>query len=131
MAPRAGQDEDEQTLLAQTRRRDAGAFAALYDRYGAAVYSLALRMLRDRQTAETLVEACWLWYRDLLCAQVGADARLAVFAEAVGRKPAGRSLEQLLSGLAACREAWQALRGNVSPRLTVEVLLSRLALKAA
>jgi hypothetical protein len=33
-------------------------------------------------------------------------------------------------GLSACREAWQAIQGNVSPRLTVEVLLSRLT-KAA
>src|SRR5213594_283496 len=42
---------------------------------------------RDRQAAETLVEACWLRYRDLLCAQAGADARLAVFAEAGDRAP--------------------------------------------
>jgi DNA polymerase III delta subunit len=37
------------------------------------------------------------------------------------------SLEDLLGALGACREAWQAIQGNVSPRLTVEVLLSRLA----
>ena len=115
----------------EVRRRALGALAEALTKGGCAVLEAGLDVGRDRQTAETLVEACWLWYRDLLCAQVGADARLAVFAEAVGRKPAGRSLEELLSGLAACREAWQALRGNVSPRLTVEVLLSRLALKAA
>jgi hypothetical protein len=34
----------------------------------------------------------------------------------------------VLGGLVACREAWQSLQGNVSPRLTVEVLLSRLGL---
>jgi hypothetical protein len=38
-----------------------------------------------------------------------------------------RGLDELLRGLGACREAWQALQGNVSPRLTVEVLLGRLA----
>src|SRR5207247_1964465 len=47
---------------------------------------------RDRQAAETLVEACWLRYRDLLCAQAGADARLAVFAEAGERAPDHPSL---------------------------------------
>ena len=38
-----------------------------------------------------------------------------------------RGLDELLRGLGACREAWLALQGNVSPRLTVEVLLGRLA----
>ena len=41
-----------------------------------------------------------------------------------------RSLDEVLEALEACREAWQAIQGNVSPRLTVEVLLSRLT-KAA
>src|SRR3970282_826429 len=35
---------------------------------------------RDREAALAAVETCWLWYRDLLCAHAGADARLAVFA---------------------------------------------------
>src|SRR5687767_14007448 len=80
---------------------------------------------RDRAAAETLVEACWLHYRDLLCREAGGDPRLAVF----GTAPAliARGLDELLRGLEACREAWHALQGNVSPRLTVEVLLGRLA----
>jgi len=46
---------------------------------------------------------------------------------------AGASIpwEAIFAGLGACREAWQALQGNVSPRLTLEVLLGRLVLKAA
>ena len=89
---------------------------------------------RDRAAAEAVVETCWLWYRDLLCCQAGADGRLAVFAD---RRPAllarARRLspDDVTNGLSACREAWQAIQGNVSPRLTVEVLLSRLALAAA
>jgi DNA polymerase-3 subunit delta' len=79
---------------------------------------------RDREAALAAVETCWLWYRDLLCAHGGADSRLAVFAgKAEG---SGRSLDEVVAGLSACREAWQAIQGNVSPRLTVEVLLSRL-----
>jgi DNA polymerase III subunit delta' len=80
---------------------------------------------RDRAAAETLVEACWLHYRDLLCREAGGDPRLAVF----GTAPAliARGLDELLRGLEACREAWHALQGNVSPRVTVEVLLGRLA----
>jgi hypothetical protein len=82
---------------------------------------------RDREAALAAVETCWLWYRDLLCAHAGADARLAVFPQTSGPP---RSLDEVLAGLSACREAWQAIYGNVSPRLTVEVLLSRLT-KAA
>ena len=41
------------------------------------------------------------------------------------------ALDEILAGLALCREAWRALGVNVSPRLTLEVVLSRLALGAA
>jgi len=83
---------------------------------------------RDRDAALTVVETCWLWYRDLLCAHGGADSRLAVFPGTA--KDTGCSLDEVVAGLSACREAWQAIQGSVSPRLTVEVLLSRLT-KAA
>jgi DNA polymerase III subunit delta' len=86
---------------------------------------------RERQAAETLIEACWLWYRDRLCDEAGAGTRLRVFVEPAGRGLRDRSFDEVLTGLGACREAWQALQGNVSPRLTVEVLLSRLRPAAA
>ena len=97
----------------------------------AAVLAAGEALGRDRPGAETLVETCWLWYRDLLCAQAGGDPRLLVLGGARAPAPLARSLDDLVQGLAACREAWQALQGNVSPRLTVEVLLSRLAREAA
>jgi len=86
---------------------------------------------RDRQAAEILVESCWLRYRDLLCAHVGAPREARVFTDVDERSVRPRSLTELLAGLTACREAWYALTGNVSPRLTVEVLLSRLVRQAA
>jgi DNA polymerase-3 subunit delta' len=86
---------------------------------------------RDRQAAEILVESCWLRYRDLLCAHVGAPQEGRVFRDVDERTVRTRSLPELLAGLMACREAWYALSGNVSPRLTVEVLLNRLASQAA
>jgi DNA polymerase III subunit delta' len=86
---------------------------------------------RDRDAAERVVETCWLWYRDLLCAHASVGDSLAVFgdreaalAERAGRMP----LARIMDGLVACREAWLAIQGNVAPRLTVEVLLGRLAL---
>ena len=45
---------------------------------------------RDLPTAETLVQACSLWYRDLLCGQAGGDARLRVFGERSARVRAVR-----------------------------------------
>jgi DNA polymerase-3 subunit delta' len=86
---------------------------------------------RDRESALDLVETCWLRYRDLLCAAAGAAPHLAVFPDGDTALAERESLEGVLAGVAACREAWHALQGNVSPRLTVEVLLERLAREAA
>jgi DNA polymerase-3 subunit delta' len=87
---------------------------------------------RDREAAETVVETCWLWYRDLLAAQAHPAPPL-VFAEradAVRARAAALSLDDIVRGLTACREARLAIAGNVSPRLSVEILLSRLATAA-
>jgi DNA polymerase-3 subunit delta' len=86
---------------------------------------------RERAEAEALVEACWLWYRDCLCAQAGAGAGRLVFGERALDRGAAAPAERLFDGLGACREAWHALQGNVSPRLTVETLLARLSGLAA
>jgi DNA polymerase III subunit delta' len=110
------------------RERALGWLAQAQSRGTEAILQIGEALGRDREAAESAVETCWLWYRDLLCAHGGADPHLTVFA---GRATAGRrSLDEIVAGLSACREAWQAIQGNVSPRLTVEVLLSRLT-KAA
>ena len=116
--------------------RRAAALACLgeAERVGpAAILRSAEGLGRDREGAEALVETCWLWYRDLLCARAGAPAALAVFAErgnAAAERAARLSVEEIMDRIVACREAWHAIQGNVSPRLTVEVLLGRLALAA-
>jgi DNA polymerase-3 subunit delta' len=110
------------------RERALGWLAQAQSRGPEAILTIGEAVGRDREAAEAAVETCWLWYRDLLCAHAGAAAQLAVFA---GKASGGRrSLDEIVTGLSACREAWQAIQGNVSPRLTVEVLLSRLT-KAA
>jgi len=110
------------------RARALGWLAQAQERGVEAVLQIGESVGRDRDTALTAIETCWLWYRDLLCAHGGADARLAVFADKADGSQV--SLDEVLAGLSACREAWQAIQGSVSPRLTVEVLLSRLS-KAA
>ena len=110
------------------RTRALGWLTQAQERGVEAVLQFGESVGRDRDTALATIETCWLWYRDLLCAHGGADARLAVFA---GKADGSQvSLDEVLAGLSACREAWQAIQGSVSPRLTVEVLLSRLS-KAA
>jgi DNA polymerase-3 subunit delta' len=98
------------------------------------LFNAAESLGRDRTRIAGLIEAIWLWHRDLLCAKAGSDPRLLISSdrEAELKRMAGeRSWESVWEALKACREAWQALQGNVSPRLTLEVLLSRLALRAA
>jgi RNA polymerase sigma-70 factor (ECF subfamily) len=51
-------DEDLISLVHQSR--DSHAFATLYDRHSRAAYSLAYRMMGERQTAEDLVQEAFL-----------------------------------------------------------------------
>lgn len=108
------------TRLAEAREQGVEAIVRLGDQVG-----------RDRRAAETFVEACWLWHRDLLCGLAGGPARLAAFGETTQAAGRARTLEQVLGALRDCREAWLAIQGNVSPRLSVEVLLGRLTEQAA
>lgn len=117
LLPDVRTDAHAQSLrqLALARTQGAEAILKLGDQVG-----------RDRQAAEIFVQACWLWHRDLLCALAGGPARLAVFGEAAMAAGRERSLDSVLRALRDCREAWLAIQGNVSPRLSVEVLLGRL-----
>jgi RNA polymerase sigma-70 factor, ECF subfamily len=53
-----GADEDLISLVHQSR--DSQAFATLYDRHGRVTYSLAYRMMGERQAAEDLVQEAFL-----------------------------------------------------------------------
>jgi DNA polymerase-3 subunit delta' len=94
----------------------------------AAVLDCGEAVGRDRQVAERLVETWWLCYRDLLCRAAGGGGGLAVLGDRgpASGPAAGRPVEEVVAGLAACREASEALQGHVTPRLTVETLLGRL-----
>jgi DNA polymerase-3 subunit delta' len=99
-----------------------------------ALFRRAQAFERDRDRAERLVDACWLFCRDLLLAKSGAPRRLlgaAAVAQEIEREAVAWAADDLLRAIALCREARQALAVNVTPRLTVEVLLGRLALPAA
>ncbi len=89
---------------------------------------------RDRERAERFVDGCWLLCRDLLLVKAGAPARLLGEpdrAAALAREAAGWTEDALHAAIAACREAREALAVNVTPRLTLEIVLRRLASRAA
>jgi DNA polymerase-3 subunit delta' len=113
----------------------AAALELLTEVRGAGAETMFRRTERlDRGKAEALVDGFWRLGRDLLVARAGAPAALLTAperAEAIIREAAVWTDEELLRGIALCREARDALMRNVAPRLTVEVLLSRLALRAA
>lgn len=51
---------DDETLIEQIKRRDADAFAMLYDRYADLVYSVALRVLADPALAQDTTQDVFL-----------------------------------------------------------------------
>jgi len=88
----------------------------------------------DRETAEGLVDAYWLLCRDLVLAKAAVPASLLADtprAVELAREAETWTLDDLLRAIELCRQAREALARNVAPRLTLEVILSRLALRAA
>lgn len=88
----------------------------------------------EREKAEALVDAYWLYCRDLLVAKTGAPAGLLIDrerAEELAREAEGWTVDEIVAAVDVCRQARDALLRNVAPRLTLEIVLSRLALRAA
>jgi DNA polymerase III gamma/tau subunit len=88
----------------------------------------------DRDRAETLVDGCWLLCRDLLLARAGAPAKLLSDAgrfDELATEAERWTDEDLIDGIEACRHARETLINNVTPRLTVETVVSRMLARAA
>jgi len=88
----------------------------------------------DRDRAEALVDGCWLLCRDLLLARAGAPAALlsdAGRAAELATEAERWTDEDLIDGIEACRHARETLINNVTPRLTVETVVSRMLARAA
>src|SRR5213596_525589 len=85
----------------------------------------------DREHAEALIDGCWLLCRDLVLARAGAPAAVLTDparADALAAEAARWSDDTALyRAIEACREARLALINNVTPRLTVDTLLARVA----
>jgi len=88
----------------------------------------------DRERAEALLDAYFHLLRDLLLARAGAPAALLVNAgraETITGEAEAWRPDDLVAALGDCRQARLALVNNVTPRLTVEVVVSRLLRGAA
>jgi DNA polymerase III subunit delta' len=85
----------------------------------------------DREGAEAVIDVWWEWCRDLLLVRSGAPVELLVHADAASeltREAERWTLDGILSAIEFLRRAREGLAHNVSPRLTLEVVLSRLVL---
>lgn len=60
LTPEALQRLADEDLMTMVERRDADAFAVLYDRHGGAAYSLAHRIVGDRSVAEDVTQEAFL-----------------------------------------------------------------------
>jgi DNA polymerase III delta prime subunit len=88
----------------------------------------------DRERAEALIDGCWLLCRDLMLLRAGGGPSLltdASRAETLTAEATQWTDDGLYAAIEACREAHVALAGNVTPRLTVDVMLGRLAGRVA
>ncbi|WP_029214786.1 sigma-70 family RNA polymerase sigma factor [Kallotenue papyrolyticum] len=98
-------DLDDETLLALISRRDELALSSLYERYARLLYSIALRITRDRQAAEEVLQ----------------DVFHSVWLRASSFRPAIGSVATWLSGIARnrsideVRSRWHRRREWESP----------------
>jgi DNA polymerase-3 subunit delta' len=108
--------------------------AEIHDKGVEALFRRSQAFDRDRERAERVVDALWLFARDLLLAKVEGPVALLVngrHAERIAREAERWTLDGILAAIETCREAREGLAVNVTPRLTVEVVASRLVLGAA
>ena len=80
--------ETDPGLIERLHRRDPQALAELYDRYGRAVYSLILRVVRDTAIAEDLVQETFLRVWNRVHAFDGERGSLGAWLLAVARNRA-------------------------------------------
>jgi DNA polymerase-3 subunit delta' len=120
--------------LADVRDEAVALLAEVRDKGVDALFRRSQAYERDRERAERLVDALWLFARDLLVARAGGPLSVLVDrarADAIAREAEDWTLDGLLAVLDLCREAREALAVNVTPRLTVELVAGRMALGAA
>ena len=126
-APRDGRQ-------AEVRDEAVALLAEVRDKGVDALFRRSQAFDRDRERAERLIDALWLYARDVLVARAGGPLTLLVHgdhADAIAREAERWSLDGLFGVIDLCRQAREALAVNVTPRLTVEIVASRLALGAA
>jgi DNA polymerase-3 subunit delta' len=122
-----------QDSQAEVREEAVALLAEVRDKGVDALFRRSQAFDRDRERAERMVDALWLFARDLLVARAGGPAARLIHAgqaEAIAREAERWSLDGLLAVLDTCRRAREALAVNVTPRLTIEIVTSRLALGA-
>src|SRR6266852_6398843 len=110
---------------AEARDEAVALLAEVRDKGVEALFRRSQAFDRDRERAERVVDALWLFARDLLIARAGGPLGLLVnggHVDAIAREAERWTLDGILAIIDLCREAREALAVNVTPRLTVEIV---------
>jgi len=123
-ADRVGAADSDAQLMWRLRGRDEDALGELYDRHAGVAFGLALRMLRDRSSAEEVVQDAFvsLWRRAAAYAPDRASVRtwllMMVRSRAIDRLRQAGSRARLTPiedepELAALSDTWQAAAESI------------------
>jgi DNA polymerase III subunit delta' len=120
---------------ADTRRRALDLVTAARTQGMVEIFQRFDRSRPDRDEAEAILDAWWLWCRDLFVA-ASAVTEDRLFADPAGadetrREAAAWTVDELVRTIEVIRETREALEVNVAPRLGLERVLGRLALRLA
>jgi len=126
----AGAPAGEASLIRRLQERDPAALGDLYDQFGAMVYRVALRMVRNVPAAEDLTQETFLWIWNRIGTYDATRGSLACWIDLVARSRAidtVRSLEfRVAQNSEPFQDAERCIDGSALPGRLLQMERARL-----